>query len=61
MNYEVESYAGELRQLRARANEVIQKLAKEISHLKAENRRLTDLVQEIFDQTGECGGVHNME
>jgi SMC interacting uncharacterized protein involved in chromosome segregation len=61
VNHEVESYVGELHELRSRANSVIQKLTKEIAHLKEENRRLTMLVQEIFDQTGECGGVHNME
>lgn len=61
MNHEVESYVGELHELRSRANAVIQKLTKEISYLKAENRRLTMLVQEIFDQTGQCDGVYNME
>lgn len=61
MNYEVEAYVGELHELRSRANAVIQKLTQEISYLKAENRKLTTLVQEIFDQTDGCGGVHNME
>jgi hypothetical protein len=61
VNHEVESYVGELHELRSRANAVIQKLTKEISHLKSENRRLTLLVQEIFDQADGCGGVHNME
>lgn len=53
--------AEELTTLRNRANNIIDKLSKEISKLKQENRRLSLLLQEAFENSGECGGIHNMD
>jgi cell fate (sporulation/competence/biofilm development) regulator YlbF (YheA/YmcA/DUF963 family) len=59
VNHEVESYVGEIREL----NAAIDKLNREIVHLKAENQRLIELLQEINidDCFSDEVGIHNMQ
>ena len=59
MNHQVESHVGEIREL----NATIDKLNREIFHLKAENQRLITLLQEINidDCFSDEVGIHNMQ
>lgn len=59
MNHQVESHVGEIREL----NATIDKLNREIVHLKAENQRLIELLQEINidDCFSDEVGIHNMQ
>jgi cell fate (sporulation/competence/biofilm development) regulator YlbF (YheA/YmcA/DUF963 family) len=59
VNHQVESHVGEIREL----NATIDKLNREIVHLKAENQRLIELLQEINidDCFSDEVGIHNMQ
>jgi cell fate (sporulation/competence/biofilm development) regulator YlbF (YheA/YmcA/DUF963 family) len=59
VNHQVESHVGEIREL----NAAIDKLNREIVHLKAENKRLIELLQEINidDCFSDEVGIHNMQ
>ena len=59
MNHQVESHIDEKQEL----NATIDKLNREIFHLKAENQRLIALLQEINidDCFSDEVGIHNMQ